>query len=455
LIEADGEAQFALLAGTNGVPLRRPFTAFLERIPAESLEQHLRLALASGDADELSRLLSVACRVKTTAPPVENTILLDLARHGDERVRALAMRVVRNADVPGLAVAFAEGGWTWRPALDRHEAAHGSLLLLAASRAGRLEALERADPQVASYAYRNDPAQADLFAAWVDAQMERLRSPPPEGLSTASMWADNGPELRRLAGERPDDAERWLRGLAGSDMHGSLIMFSPLLGLLHGLMGAAPDRAAPLWRDAITRVESFVRSNELETMPFAVPAEGVVWDLRREAFDRARDDARLADIAFHATADPDDDWIVAAVLEDLRGTSAATVARGLTLAGYGRAHAPLERLWASELAKPPAPGWLADVYRWAAAEFSRHRRALALGRAFATAPDDAEAAVAFLQFQRAFDLRAIKMIVADINAGRLAMGDAPRAMGARKSGPRGAAVLPAAGKGRDLRRHPP
>ena len=367
MIDADGEAQSALLAGAKGVPLRRPFAAVLERIPAEPLERHLRLALASGDADELSRLLSVACRVKTTAPPAESTVLLDLARHGDDRVRALAMRAVRNADVPSLAVAFADGGWAWRPGLDRREAAYGSLLLLAASRAGRPDALERADPQVASFAYRDDAGRAELFAAWVEAQVERLCSPPPEGLSTASEWADNGPELRRLAGERPDDAERWLRRLAGSGIRCSLIMLSPLLGLLGGLMRVAPDRAAPLWRDAIARAGSSVRSEELETMPFTVPAEGVVRDLRREALHRARDDARLAEIAFHATADPDDHWIVAAVLEDLRGASAAAVGRGLTLAGYGRAHGPLEQLWAAELAEPPASGWLADVHRRAAA----------------------------------------------------------------------------------------
>jgi hypothetical protein len=427
LIDANGEGQFALLADAAGVPLRRPFSAVLDRIPAEPLERRLRAALASGDADELSRILHVACRVQATAPPAEDTVLLDLTQHGDVRVRALAMRTLRNADVRGLAVAFADGGWTWRPGLDRHEAAYGSLLLLAASRAGRPDALERADPQVASFAYRDDADQADRFAAWVEAQVKRVRSPPPEGLSTASEWADNGPEIRRLAQERPDDAERWLRRLAGSGMRSSLIMFSPLIGLLGGLMRADPDRAAALWRDAIAWAGSSVRSEELETMPFAVPAEGVVRDLRREALDRARDDARLAEIAFRATANPEDDWIVAAVLEDLHGASAATVARGLTLAGYGRTHGPLERLWASELAGPPAPGWLADVHRRAAAEFARHRRALALGRAFATAPSDAEAAVAFLRFQRAFDLRAVEMVVGDVNAGRLAMSDTRRA----------------------------
>jgi hypothetical protein len=427
LIDADGEGQFALLADAAGVPLRRPFVAVLDRIPAEPLERRLRAAFASGDADELSRILCVACRVKATAPPAEGTVLLDLARHGDVRVRALAMRALRNAGVPGLAVAFADGGWTWRPGLDRHEATYGSLLLLAASRAGRPDALERADPQVASFAYRDDAGQAERFAAWVDAQVERVCSPPPGGLSTASEWADNSPEIRRLAEERPDDAERWLRRLAGTGMRSSLIMFSPFLGLLGGLMRADPDQAAPLWRDAIAWAGSSVRSEELETMPFAVPSEGVVRDLRRNALDRARDDAQLAEIAFRATADPDDDWIVAAVLEDLRGASAATVARGLTLAGYGRAHGPLERLWASELAGPPASGWLADVHRRAAAEFARHRRALALGRAFATAPGDAEAAVAFLQFQKAFDIRAVEMVVGDVNSGRLAMHDARRA----------------------------
>ena len=35
--------------------------------------------------------------------------------------------------------------------------------------------------------------------------------------------------------------------------------------------------------------------------------------------------------------------------------------------------------------------------------------------------------MAFLQFQRAFDLRAVEMVVDDVNAGRLAMGDAHRA----------------------------
>ncbi len=157
-----------------------------------------------------------------------------------------------------------------------------------------------------------------------------------------------------------------------------------------------------------------------------MPPEGVVRDLRREALDRARDDARLAEIAFCATADPGDDWIVSAVLEDLRGASPAIVARGLTLAGYGRAHAPLEQLWACELAQPPASGWLAGVHCRARAEFARHRRALALGRAFAADPNDAAAAAAFLQFQRVFDLRALDMLVDDVNSGRLAMGDTRR-----------------------------
>ncbi|WP_372624523.1 hypothetical protein, partial [Falsiroseomonas sp.] len=251
LIDAHGDAQFAMLAGSEGVALRWPFTAVLDRIPAESLEQRLREMLGSGDAEGAARLLDVACQVQATAPPKEGTVLLDLARHDDGRVRTLAMRALHNADVPDLAVAFADGGWTWRAGLDRHEAAYGSLLLLAASRAGRPDALERADPQVASYAYRDDADRADLFSAWVEGQVERLRSPPPGGLSTASEWADNGPELQRLASERPDDAERWLRRLMGSGMRHSLIAFPPFLALLSGLMRADPARAAPLWREAI------------------------------------------------------------------------------------------------------------------------------------------------------------------------------------------------------------
>lgn len=88
-------------------------------------------------------------------------------------------------------------------------------------------------------------------------------------------------------------------------------------------------------------------------------------------------------------------WLIEHILRDLTGASAGTIARGLILAGFLDQSARAERLWAVELAQPPASGWLADVHSVASKRYQRQKFADAQCERFKTSSAEADAFIAF------------------------------------------------------------
>lgn len=305
--------------------------------------------------------------------------LATLVGHPDAKIRRWAFEVILNSRDPALASVVGASGWRFTPGMDRLEAAYGSLVLCqAASNGDHLDVTERIDPQAlgALAVQRSTAEDMDAFAGFVRDSLNSIaRGGGPR--SIPSFWTNSSEALDLLVARRGEEVAAWLEPLLEDDRgiaHGALAESFPFIGLCRALLRVRSKLGARLWSRLLDLHDTgFFKAGELEALPFAM-ADGPEADgLRGELLKWAKTDLHLAKIAEAAIEHDRHAWVMRCIAGDLTATNAGRIGRGLTLAGLLDATAEADALWRSQLAFPPAGGWLSQVHERARCLYRRNR----------------------------------------------------------------------------------
>ncbi|MBK5955813.1 hypothetical protein CCR92_17665 [Rhodospirillum rubrum] len=353
--------------------------------------------------------------VSLDALPRGYPTLAPLFRYKDDKVRQLALEVAANSNQPELAVAVADSGWLHTEGMNREEAIDGSLALIKAASHLPADVLRsRIDPQAWGYLAIRDGATEDDLDAFAEV-VKRMIHDDLFGQSPSKVYPQRHFILRepidRLVERQGEKVINWLRPI----IHGtSRVRFRLLCGdflyidLCRALFRYRPDDGAALWQSMRKENESGIfKSSAYKFLPFEAPDSELVSELRHHVCDAAKTDEDFGQIAAVVIKSDREIWLIERIQRELAGPSAGSIARGLWLAGLLNATPGAENLWATTLAVPPGPGWLADVYDEAQRLYCQNGWAQHWLEAFLTERDRDRAFGYYRLFLRCADRRAL------------------------------------------------
>lgn len=163
------------------------------------------------------------------------------------------------------------------------------------------------------------------------------------------------------------------------------------------------DVAAEIWIKTVAETDG-VRSSGVDGLPAELPAGSTFDALRATMLDRASTDEELLDAVAALERHGHTDWIEARIRDGLASRRPSHRARAMTMAGFLSGSAR-SRVWETELAADPGPGWLADVADAARSWWDRAIRGRFWASSLLETTDEVEAWAADRLFNGVIDRR--------------------------------------------------
>ncbi len=380
LAERPATEQVAALAALReGPTLCYDHRFVLDAPTRDDLEAIARYLEPAAPKHQLTRWLGYLSVVPLTAMPTGFPALRNSIQHSDPDVRGLAFEVIWRSRDPVLMAAVAESGWQFTESMNRDEAAYGSLVLCEAADDKSVGAIRaRIDPQaLGRLALKRHDREDDLdaFTDYVCQELhDVLQGRTPRSLSRS--WSNNDDALDLLVKRRGETVLKWLAPLVDErrTTQGKFWFEGfPFSGLCLALLRHRPNDGARLWLALLDAYEqSFVRDARFNMVPVEAPDDPAVDELRDRVLERTKTDLDLTNVAEAVIQHGRHDWLLRCIQRDVNGSSAAQIARGLTLAGLLDRTPAADALWEGRLAAPLAPGWLGEVYKWARGLYSKN-----------------------------------------------------------------------------------
>ncbi len=348
--------------------------------PMQDDFEHLSRFLGSdASTEQLRGWLSYLECVPLDALPASYEPLARLIDHEDAVVRTSALKLILRADRAPLLKAAAKSGWRWIAGMETSEAAYGSLALCKARRYCNVTDLyARIDPQAIGHlvtSFPEDDEVLDQFATYIGQEYMRCR----EGRSLIEKldkWAVQHEALQIFANMRGGELIELLETLIADESRTTKI-FSfesfPVISTLRALLNVRPEDGVRCWlRVWRLYIKSNWQIDDLEALPFVVTEHPSVLPLRDIVIDGAKTDAELMKYAIWVAEEGHQSWLIARIKSYLSEESPATIARGVTLAGFLNYSSETERLWTDLIDSLPFAGWLDRVRMWAHDNYYRN-----------------------------------------------------------------------------------
>uniref|UniRef100_B0T9H8 NACHT domain-containing protein n=1 Tax=Caulobacter sp. (strain K31) TaxID=366602 RepID=B0T9H8_CAUSK len=335
-----------------------------------------------------------------------------LVVHDDAVVRRLALELACKTINRHAQAALVASAWSSDQARHVDERAYGSWALIDAQEQTPIAALlDRIDPQAyGAWLFRcpDDLQALALFGDFVRAALREVSHPTKSELTFPRYWNDQEDGLRTLV-ERDEAFVTWLEGWLEAwtrDGHADFMETFPLISLSKVLLEARPELGARFWKRTAKALErDIVTRDDVPWLPLWATPSAAVLELRAQAFDVAKTDRDLFDIARGAAKSGRQDWLLERVDEDCeRADNPARVARAITVLGFFEDDESLELRW-RRLAQVAEAGWLAGVLAKSRAAYDRNRHARHWFERFLDVESDAEAFAAYELFLHAADGR--------------------------------------------------
>jgi hypothetical protein len=338
-----------------------------------------------------------------------------LIDHEDAAVRSSALMLIVRADRAPLLKAVARSGWRWNTTMETREAAYGSLALCEARRYCEVEDLyARIDPQAIGYLVTKLPEDyevLDQYATYIQQEYMRCR----EGrtlIGKLDKWITQDEALQIFANTRGGELIELLEALIADESRTAKV-FSfesfPVISTLRALLNVSPEDGARCWlRVWHLYIDSNWQIDDFEALPFVVTEHPSVLPLRDIVIDSAKTDAELMKLATWVAREGHQSWLIARIRSYISEESSATIARGLTLAGFLSHSDETERLWKDLIDNLPFTGWLDRVRTWAHDNYYRNAAAHHWLSAFVAESDLDRAFGYHILFSACADQRALE-----------------------------------------------
>ena len=298
--------------------------------------------------------------------PPNAKVLLALAKHKNEQIRAAAIRILVSTQDTTLGTAFVDSGWSHYKGQNGEEAINGTYLI--ATYGGHLEfeiARSRIAPQglailVEKRGMRDDEVRA-LFEYAIQLLDEKVSERKVERYGYALGFNVREP-WRKIALLDDGAIIAKIRQVATA---GQLIGFFdlfPLVEISEAIMELRPAEGAEIW--ALVKKGHHGASlniGDFNNLPFRAPDHEKIIALRENSLGQVKNDQDLVQIAFAALQGGHEQWLIGSIREDIAAMLAGLVARGLTLAGLLDETENATRLWKEEIEPLLLTGWLAKV----------------------------------------------------------------------------------------------
>lgn len=333
------------------------------------------------------------------------------AAFGDAEPYAVkqALRLASRLKSPRAAEELVRRGWTASTAQDQGARFLGSDTHLALDDAALVRRLPDLEPDVWFRLYLDRPALraalTPVIRGWLQAEMSHTGGRTFGG----EHWSYGDEQEGYDAFCRDDPA--WcidlLRTTVADPARRRNLIWDHGEGAAWKLVKAVAPHdaqvAADIWAETVAETHG-IRSSSVDQLPAELPAGARFDELRATMLDRASTDDELLDAVAALERNGHLGWLEARIRDGLAARRSAHRARAITMAGF-LSGSPRSRVWETELAADPGPGWLAEVAD--AARSWRDRAVQArfwAGRLLETA-DEVEAWAADHLFNRVIDRR--------------------------------------------------
>ena len=370
--------------------------------------------LASDQSDEaLLFWLNYLQAIEDLTLPVGWRPLGLLVGHHNTAVRAGAMQLALWAEDTVLADALFASGWSCASGMERPEAAYGSLLLAHATAASTGGVINRVHPEALGELadrYPDHEAYLVAFAEYVRDELHHLATSTSRAYPRA-LLAGGTRGWDALLARYGAELVQWTQPLADMTGAASFHLFAfaeqfPLLQALDVRERLVPGAKGQLVTAALRQQQSSsMRIGNLYSL--AADLSGPAGEEARSlALAEANNDQKLFEFAGRLQDSGQTDWLVAQIERDLTSPNAATIARGLTLAGQLWPSEQADALWIGILATAPAPGWLDAVRKTARNDYRRMTWAQEWYEQYHSSSSDDLAYAAYELFVASLDERA-------------------------------------------------
>lgn len=371
--------QFAHLASTHfeAETLEGMLDA-LAPMQSDEIQEIRELLPSSADEDTTNVVCAYLLEAGAEEAADEWDALPALVLHENESVRHRALRVAFGGKSKPALRRFAESGWTAAAQSSREERAYGSLALsYAADITGDPSLLRRADPEIWGWRLQNvdeEERNIDLFHSFLKNQVLDVDRSGPRTLPTYA-WS-HAKATKRLVELRESELLSWFSPWLNEHAEiPSFVLFDsfPLKELARALIEKGLPEGIILW-EKLMRVErhGIHKDPELLFLPIYSP---VTTDLSKHGnaiLDSTITDARLRDLAFHATKAQRCEWLADQVRADVMSEFGGRQARGWKLLGYCSESDVFVLLWDELDVYRPTLDWLREVADASELEFKRN-----------------------------------------------------------------------------------
>lgn len=384
--------------------------------PTQEDFEHLSRFLGSdASTEQLRGWLAYLELVPLDALPDDYEPLARLIEHEDATVRSSALMLIVRAGRAPLLKAAARSGWRWNTTMETREAAYGSLALCKARQYCDVTDLYvRIDPQAIGHlvtSFPEDDEVLDQFATYIRQEYMHCR----EGrtlIGKLDKWTTQHEALQIFSNTRGGELIELLEALIADESRTAKV-FSfesfPVISTLRALLNVRPEDGVRCWlRVWNLYMNSNWQIDDFEALPFVVTEHPSVLPLRDMVIDSAKTDAELMKLAAWVIREGRQSWLIAHIKFYLSEENPATIARGVTLAGFLNYSDETEKIWTDLIDDLPFTGWLDRVRTWAHDNYYRNAAACHWLNAFVEESDADRAFGYYVLFSACADQRALE-----------------------------------------------